>query len=55
MLFQEGTDRTITDNLPDTPVRAAVLIVLSVAMLFTIPMILSASREIIEESVLQCT
>ena len=46
MLFQAGTQPTITDNLPATAVRTVVLVILSIAMLFTIPMILAASRHV---------
>jgi len=56
MLFQDDTGQMITSNIPNTGaweyINSVVLVLLSIAMLFTIPMILSASREIIEESVL---
>jgi len=52
MLFQTTTDSNVTSNLASGIVRDIVLVMLAVAMLFTIPMILSASREILEESVI---
>jgi len=53
MLFQNGLEGNVTGNLPSGYVRSVVLAVLAVAMLFTIPMILSASREILEESLMR--
>ena len=40
------------DNLPASAVRTVVLVILSIAMLFTIPMILAASRYLDTEAIL---
>lgn len=53
MLFAEETKDNIIANLNTGAVLQAVRVLLCIDLLFTIPMLLGAAREIIEESIMQ--
>lgn len=54
VLFASLTQPNVIDNLDDGPVSVTVKVLLCVDLLFTIPMVLAAGRQVLERAVMSC-